>query len=104
MPAASRSGQRLMRRVDERARRLALEVDDHEVGAAPQHLAQVVVAVDAGPERRDLPVEDRPEALQHLGLPGDERAPLPAHVLGQSALPALRAARRSLSVRFRIDW
>ena len=47
MPATSRSGAALEPALRQRPPGLALEVDDHEVVAGPQHLAEVVVAVDA---------------------------------------------------------
>ena len=54
MPATSRSGRALAPPLVGRSRRLALEVDDHHIVLHDQHLAEVVVAVDArldGPER-----------------------------------------------------
>ena len=59
----------------DRARGLALEVDDHEVLARPEHLAEVEVAVDAHAHVDELRVEQRLEALEHLGLALEQRAP-----------------------------
>ena len=50
MPATSRSGEVFSRRSASVALRLALEVDDHHVVLGDQHLAEMVVAVDAGLE------------------------------------------------------
>ena len=47
MPATSRSGECLARRCSRLCAGFALEIDDHEVIAGHQHLAQVIVAVNA---------------------------------------------------------
>ena len=68
MPATSRSGDCFCRRSASGARGLALEIDDHEVVLRDQHLAEVVVAVAAGLQRRRRPaapsvVDAREQAL-----------------------------------------
>ena len=47
IPATSRRGERCSRRSVDRLERLTLEVDDHQVPSGVEHLAEVVVAVDA---------------------------------------------------------
>src|SRR5207247_6043831 len=54
----------------ERPRRLALEVDDDEVVAGAQDLAQVIVAVRADAQAGDAAVEHAAEALLQLVLAG----------------------------------
>ena len=54
MPATSLSGDDLARRSAERARRLALEVEDVEVILRDQYLAEVIVAVDPGLDGADV--------------------------------------------------
>ena len=55
------------------AGRLALEVDDHEVLARPQHLPEVVVAVHAHADVDERGVEQSLEALEHLALALEQR-------------------------------
>ncbi len=53
----------------QRPRGLPLEVDDHEVRARPQHLAEVEVAMDADPHALDpRGAKERIETLEHLAL------------------------------------
>ena len=51
---------------------LALEVDDREVAAGVQDLAEVVVAVRADAEAADLAVEDGAEARLQVGVARDQ--------------------------------
>ena len=68
----------------DRARRVALEIDDHEVAAGIEDLAQVEIAVAADPRGVDLAFDDPPKPLEELGFarhdglglrPGLPRAP-----------------------------
>ena len=100
MPATSRSGERLSRRSDERPGRLALEVDDDEVVAGVEHLAEVVVAVAADAGLVELRVEHPAERLEDLVLAlGDRRE------LGRSRrAPAARASASTRRASVRSDW
>ena len=52
----------------ERPRRLALEIDDHEIVARVEHLAEVIVAVRPDAQTADLVRQERPDALLQLRL------------------------------------
>ena len=68
MPATSRSGERLSRRSVSGARRLALEVDDDEVVAGPQHLAEVQSPWQRMRMPRQAPPDDPRAALEDAVL------------------------------------
>src|SRR6266851_1062895 len=52
----------------QRPRRLAFEVDDHEVVARPQHLSEVIVAVRADAETGDSAIEDLADVFLQIAL------------------------------------
>ncbi len=83
MPATSRSGELLRATLLEAARRLAFEIDDHEIVACDEHLPQVQVAVEAGLAadrsdggRLEPRFERRLRGQQRLGIGARRRAEL----------------------------
>ena len=84
-PATSRSARGLRASLRQRARRFALEIDDHEVVATHEHLAEVNVAVMSllHAERRGLEVGE---------------------LVDQCASAAARASSASRAVRSRVRW
>ena len=91
MPATSRSGDRLMRRSLRLAHRFPLEVDDDEVLAGVQHLAEVIIAVVTHAQPGRLRLHHRAEALEHFVLQFQQLLGLLARRPGQiaEALPQL---------------
>ena len=67
MLATSTSGDALRRRSSKRARRVALEVDDDDVLLRPQHLREVVVAMDAYRVSSAISRAARRQAGRHTG-------------------------------------
>src|SRR5439155_10179034 len=61
-------GRALEPSVTKGSRRLALEVDNHEVVASVEHLPEVVVAVATDVDRFDPPVTRQPEPIANLPL------------------------------------
>ena len=52
----------------QRPGRLSFEIDDHVVFSRVEDLAEMEIAMNAGPLRRDFSREHRPEAAQHFRL------------------------------------
>ena len=90
----------------ERPRRLALEVDDHEVVAGVEHLAEVVVAVAADAHRRELGSRasgaNRPSIAS--SAPSTRSRVSAATASGSCGQRACAAAASPVPVRLRIDW
>ena len=90
----------------ERARRLALEVDDDEVLAGVEHLAEVVVAVAADAHRRRAARSSDARAararISRLAAPARRGAP--RGVSGSVAQALAQQLRASGRRRLRIDW
>jgi hypothetical protein len=67
----------------ERTRRLAFEIEDHEVVHDPQDLAQVVVAVDARNLEGEGQILEAAETLRDLPPPAQHQGGMLDHVVGE---------------------
>ncbi len=85
------------------AGRLPFEIDEHEFLSGVEHLAEMVIAVDPDPHRRDLPVEDSLEPLQDPLLHFQHLPPRLAKGFRQGPI-RFRSREKVWAVRFRIDW
>ena len=86
----------------DRPARLTFEVDNHEIGAREQHLAEMIIAVAADARGDDAALHHGSEVLQHFGLAGHDRFGLTLDVVSEIAETAAEHRQRARSAICRI--